>query len=218
MSAASKLSLLCLVAALAFVPACMRHQDEGPSAFDKARAADNQKRHFRPVHRDHPTWRLVDSGQSLILQTPDEGRFRARLHRHEKQTTIRQATHVAATVTSHDNALTMTSTVPQPGFSTITLKCVNTYQASLLTDTSSQIITFDDNTAKSDKWTIERIGRHRFSIAQNHNSTDEHPANTTVRLPFSSLGTLLFHLNDLPLAARFALAMHVTGFHFSCDG
>ena len=101
--------------------------------------------------------------------------------------------------------------------------------ALLQDDARSIRISFDasDTKAQSPLYIVRRFSRRKLSVEPTNQpnmdcskaedgTNTEHCGGTPVEVPFNALGTLVFNTDEIPLNARFALASHVTAFHFKC--
>ncbi len=195
-------------------------EEEAMSAIDYVRQGENQMRHYRPVHRLHKDWSIAESGKTLTVRSDTEN-IRLSVRTNER-IVIRKQGNIVANIEKTQEGAKLTfasdSTTQKP----LEVICVQSHIVETRYDGLSKQYRIDENgDASSATMLVKKIQgtKHRYSIAPKdaQAAVNDSCKGEELESPFSSVGTLVFHDDEIPLWARSGLAWFLTKIQSECD-
>ena len=218
--------LLVLLFPVFLCSGCIITEEDTHSAIEYSRMEDAQMHHYRPVHKDHADWTLTGTGKTLTLNAGQE-RIKLSVRKNPDRVLIRQSGTLTGQIERTDTGAKFTALKGET--KPFEVSCQNAAggnqekSVEIKTNGNTLIYRIDaQGNAVNTDYEVRKLNyNHRYSIApqktanppaESCSNTD--PSNTChgteLESPFSAVGTLIFHSDQLPLAQRTAAAWFLT--------
>lgn len=205
---------------------CIITEDDTLSAIDYSRMEDAQMHHYRPIHKDHADWGLTGTGKTLTLNAGQE-RLKFSVRHNPDRILIRQSGTITGQLEKTDSGARFTA-LKGDSFP-FELACLenagDSHEKRVEIRSNGNVLIYRvdaQGNAVNGEYEVRKLNyNHKYSIApkSSDNSPAESCANTDpsntchgteVESPFSAVGTLIFHSDQLPLPQRTAAAWFLT--------
>lgn len=194
-----------LIVGVALCTGCMSY-DSAPSVSPSSE--DSQTRHYRPVHPAHPEWSIGELGRSLTIYA-DDIRVKVSARRPES-VVLRQNGLISGRIVRVEHGARF------DGPNALEFQCITRDSAHIVTDGVTIPIRRTQAGLSTPRLEIRKLAdKRRYSLTEHIDA--ESCEGHELELPFSTLGALIFSIDDLPLAQRAGLAWYVTRFPVACE-